>query len=362
MVSGKLAASRRSFGSKRALRCTSSRGIGAVSMPSMRNTAADDSSSDVFDARNIHTSAFPPRAPAQRLEEPPGDTKTDNSVGNLDDDDSNQGPPRRKRSSVAGLSSRTGQACDRCKRRKIRCDNSPGGCLPCQQNHTECKTTDRNTGRATGRGHTEQVERELLYYRQRVPALESQIRELGGEPVAPAPSAATSFDSGYNNAEYEQVHTWAASTPTAEPQSAYRLQDSNAFPSQHSRRSGEAGGQQQQQQPPPPLSALPAVADLRLQGMVLSLFGMDVDIAQCMPTYYKDKGDQRSYETMLEYCRKGPEGGRRGVAVDLGPHQECLKHVEWYLSNLNLWMPFLHPPDILRLASTHHLIALALSF
>ncbi|CAN9246135.1 unnamed protein product [Alternaria alternata] len=46
-------------------------------------------------------------------------------------------------------SKRTGQACDRCKVRKIRCDGRPEGCTPCEQNRTPCRTTDRITGRAT---------------------------------------------------------------------------------------------------------------------------------------------------------------------------------------------------------------------
>ena len=41
--------------------------------------------------------------------------------------------------------------------RKIRCDPQPGGCSPCAQNNTECRTTDRITGLARSRGHAENL-------------------------------------------------------------------------------------------------------------------------------------------------------------------------------------------------------------
>ncbi|KAF2265505.1 hypothetical protein CC78DRAFT_579249 [Lojkania enalia] len=110
-------------------------------------------------------------------------------------------------------STRTGQACDRCKLgwclenvlaeytdgaprawcydalradfvqiRKIRCDGRPEGCSPCAQNRTPCKTTDRITGRATTRGHVEATEAENQYLRAQIAELQAQLKELGVEP------------------------------------------------------------------------------------------------------------------------------------------------------------------------------------
>ncbi|KAF1955125.1 hypothetical protein CC80DRAFT_493449 [Byssothecium circinans] len=81
-------------------------------------------------------------------------------------------------------SSRTGQACDRCKVRKIRCDPRPEGCSPCAQNRTPCKTTDRITGRATTRGHAEAMEGENAYLRAQIADLQAQLKEMGVEPRA----------------------------------------------------------------------------------------------------------------------------------------------------------------------------------
>jgi len=97
----------------------------------------------------------------------------------------NQFAPPRKRNHG---STRTGQACDRCKVRKIRCDATPGGCTPCRQNGSECRTTDRITGRATARGHAEQLENEVTGLKMYVIELQAQLRAIGQEP-GPPPSA-----------------------------------------------------------------------------------------------------------------------------------------------------------------------------
>ena len=56
--------------------------------------------------------------------------------------------------------------------RKMRCDDQPNGCSPCMQNHSECKTTDRITGKATVRGYVQSLE-------SRVEELENRLAALG---------------------------------------------------------------------------------------------------------------------------------------------------------------------------------------
>lgn len=70
--------------------------------------------------------------------------------------------------------------------RKIRCDARPGGCTPCLQNNTECRTTDRITGRATSRGHTESIEAENNGLKAQIADLRQQLEEHGIEARAPA--------------------------------------------------------------------------------------------------------------------------------------------------------------------------------
>ncbi|RPA87465.1 hypothetical protein BJ508DRAFT_60417 [Ascobolus immersus RN42] len=66
---------------------------------------------------------------------------------------------------------RTGQACDRCKIRKIRCDALQEGCSPCKSTGTECRTTDRISRRAVPRGYVENLEAKCS-------SLEAKVRQL----------------------------------------------------------------------------------------------------------------------------------------------------------------------------------------
>ncbi|EWC43603.1 hypothetical protein DRE_01490 [Drechslerella stenobrocha 248] len=74
---------------------------------------------------------------------------------------------------------RTGQACDRCKIRKIRCDGLAGGCSPCRQNNTECRTTDRISHRAVPRGYIEQLEKKCADYEAKIKDMEALLKAGG---------------------------------------------------------------------------------------------------------------------------------------------------------------------------------------
>ncbi|KPI42308.1 uncharacterized protein AB675_9518 [Cyphellophora attinorum] len=65
---------------------------------------------------------------------------------------------------------RTGQACDRCKERKMKCDKDPECCGPCRQKGLDCLSTDRVTGQSRRRGDEGEMRRlreELDQYRAR---------------------------------------------------------------------------------------------------------------------------------------------------------------------------------------------------
>ncbi|KAH8748877.1 hypothetical protein F5883DRAFT_720950 [Diaporthe sp. PMI_573] len=74
---------------------------------------------------------------------------------------------------------RTGQACDRCKVRKIRCDRTPEGCFPCAQLNLKCNVTDRVTGRAERRGYLQQLERENEGMMTRLRDMEKLLEDKG---------------------------------------------------------------------------------------------------------------------------------------------------------------------------------------
>lgn len=82
--------------------------------------------------------------------------------------------------------SRTGQACDRCKERKMKCDTDKIACAPCRSKGLRCYTTDRVTGQARERGQTDRAEGELSYLRDQLHAYQSRYGPLGaGDPPPP---------------------------------------------------------------------------------------------------------------------------------------------------------------------------------
>ncbi|KIW19304.1 hypothetical protein PV08_03598 [Exophiala spinifera] len=74
--------------------------------------------------------------------------------------------------------SRTGQACDRCKERKMKCDTDPIACGPCRQKLLRCYTTDRVTKQARERGETDRAENELLFLRDQLAAYQLKYGPL----------------------------------------------------------------------------------------------------------------------------------------------------------------------------------------
>ncbi|KIX08023.1 uncharacterized protein Z518_02678 [Rhinocladiella mackenziei CBS 650.93] len=82
--------------------------------------------------------------------------------------------------------SRTGQACDRCKERKMKCDTDPVACQPCRVKGLRCYTTDRVTGQARERGESDRAENELIFLRKQLAAYQHRYGPLQRvETVAP---------------------------------------------------------------------------------------------------------------------------------------------------------------------------------
>lgn len=69
---------------------------------------------------------------------------------------------------------RTGQACDRCKERKMKCDPDPIACQPCRLKSLKCYTTDRVTGQPRERGQSDRADNELAYLKDQLAQYQSQ--------------------------------------------------------------------------------------------------------------------------------------------------------------------------------------------
>ncbi len=61
----------------------------------------------------------------------------------------------------------------------MRCDDNVNGCAPCLQNQSECKTTDRITGKATVRGYVQSLERRLEELENHNRLLQGRLASLG---------------------------------------------------------------------------------------------------------------------------------------------------------------------------------------
>lgn len=163
-------------------------------------------------------------------------------------------------------STRTGQACNRCKVRKIRCDGHPGRCSPCLQSNTECFTTDRITGRATCRGYIENLEQQIRDLHAYNRKLEQRLREVDSLKCL------EEYNDGSNSSQ--SVHT---------------IQNLNSFPHSMPQQQLEMGVNQFSEQMP--ASKLTLLADdpqnisegikgsSPISGAVLSILGMEIDIA-----------------------------------------------------------------------------------
>ncbi|TVY54610.1 Transcriptional activator protein acu-15 [Lachnellula cervina] len=252
-------------------------------------------------------------------------------------------------------SSRTGQACDRCKVRKIRCDGLPGGCSPCLANNTECRTTDRITGRATQRGYVEGLEHAKHNLELRVRELEQKCIQNGVD-IKPSneyhDAAPASF--AYNQQSSAQAPAWSPAT------SAYVPRADNVMPSQ--------------QQSADMLSALPnprvegGVDDYlgvsmdnlylsEIKGTALSILGMTIDIAD----FQSDDMDEpdkilshqmlynKSYQAFLQSTLNiNP----RLEGVELPPKDEAFMYSMWYFRVINPYVPLLHKPTFMKLLTS----------
>ena len=239
------------------------------------------------------------------------------------------GPPGKVRKTAPA---RTGQACDRCKVRKIRCDARPGGCSPCLQNSTECKTTDRITGRTTSRGYTETVENENVGLRMYAAQLEAQLKQNGielppGPPIAQPP---------YQQSIYS---SWDA--PSA---------NGNGVPATHTERHGSVGSHL-------PKFRQGCVGDNYLgvasesnwlspiEGTSLTLFGTKIDLADFMPPEPNADAEAMSYQTFLAFTT----GKRTASAPVLPDFSQTRQYAEWYFRSIQVFIPALHKPDFFRL-------------
>ena len=243
--------------------------------------------------------------------------------------------------------------------RKIRCDGLLGGCSPCTQNHTECKTTDRITGRATTRGHVEELEQRSRDYLSRIRELEDRLISMGADvkPMVAYHDVAAAPLVQWNQAQGNgSLQTWedngasgSMMAYTSEPSSS-RTSESNFIRLPEFRKGlhgdnylGVSSGN----------SFLSSI-----RGTSLNVLGMEINIADfastdldgpVQPSLQQGPLYNKSYQSfVMSAFGTNP----RLEKVALPPKTEGLTYAQWYFRALNPYLPTMHKPTFLSLVST----------
>ncbi|TLD30000.1 hypothetical protein E2P81_ATG06653 [Venturia nashicola] len=233
-------------------------------------------------------------------------------------------------------SSRTGQACDRCKVRKIRCDPTINGCTPCRTAQTPCKTTDRITGKATTRGHTDVLEVENRILKAKLQNYHQKLLDLG-VPLA----------------ELQVPVNTPQSTPSAKApsQQYWDPQQDNGSPHRDTERPGSTSGHVEPSSFSKHINSRPGTVLMNpgfamLRGTKLSLFGVHMDLAE----FADDPSDLDSPQTF--------EGFMKHVFGRIQPTQpaplpdnllSAQEYATWYFRFLSPYTPVIDKRDLQEL-------------
>jgi hypothetical protein len=236
-------------------------------------------------------------------------------------------------------SKRTGQACDRCKVRKIRCDGRPEGCTPCEQNRTPCRTTDRITGRATVRGHAEAMESENSYLRAHIADLQAQLKDHGIEPRLPPP---------YSSTLQTPSHPWSSAPSDASPWTDGRPRRTSSSPlpgyapakleSLPQFKHGSIGDNY--------LGVAPVQSPLsHIKGTSLSIYGTSIDITDFTADETEYEKEAMSYSTLVKIAM----GNHPVERPELPPYSELKEYAIWYMRSINPYTMLVHKPAFMQL-------------
>ncbi|KAJ4311656.1 hypothetical protein N0V84_010335 [Fusarium piperis] len=247
---------------------------------------------------------------------------------------------------------RTGQACDRCKVRKIRCDALPEGCSHCTNQNLECYVTDRVTGRTERRGYLQELEREKSDMLAHIRNLEKLLGDNGVEvkpwqwaPYAQYPPGASFDDMGNSVPDPNTGDTWSQVGSAWVKNSPAKPKFTPSFPrSLLESRPQEShlgvGGDSA------PLSSI--------KGTRLSILGMTVDLASFKaPDMDEPPADASVSEPLYN---KSPQALLQSLMnvnppqhVEMPSRSDAFTYADWYFLTLSAFLPILHKPSFMQL-------------
>ncbi|KAF3069616.1 Transcriptional activator protein acu-15 [Daldinia childiae] len=253
---------------------------------------------------------------------------------------------------------RTGQACDRCKVRKIRCDALPEGCSHCINQNLECYVTDRVTGRTERRGYMQQLEREKTDMLNHIRELEKLLYQNGVEikHSRSFSSANNSTDGGIDNLSGQIPDSISiGKTQWNQPGSSTWTKDRNrlsSIPYASTLRSAV--------EPRPTDAHIGVGADQAplssIKGTTLSILGSTIDIGSFdAPDMDEPSPDAPAhtpvYNKSAQAMMQSVTNINPVLHVDYPPRDDAFTYAEWYFLMIYPFHPILHKPTFMTLLS-----------
>jgi hypothetical protein len=221
------------------------------------------------------------------------------------------------------------------------------------QNNTECRTTDRITGRATSRGYVEGLEQQNRDMQHRIRELEQRLIQ-GGADIKPSTEyhdvAASSYDYSQTSAGQAPWNPTAASytPPTSNRNTtAAQQQETNMFRALPAFRAGVPGENY--------LGVSPGNSNLSsIKGTALSILGMEIDIAD-FDSLDMDEPDSAVFHPQLynksyqAFLQSALNINPRIEKVELPSKEDGFTYADWYFRVVNPYLPLLHKPTFFKL-------------
>ncbi|KAH8734328.1 hypothetical protein BGZ61DRAFT_442398 [Ilyonectria robusta] len=248
---------------------------------------------------------------------------------------------------------RTGQACDRCKVRKIRCDALPEGCSHCTNQSLECYVTDRVTGRTERRGYMQELEREKTDMLTHIRDLERLLGDNGVEvqpwqwsPFAQYPPGVTFDNLGNPVQDPNSPDSWTQFGTAWVKNSAPKPAVAHTFPRtllESRRGEGHLGVRGDDSAP---LSSI--------KGTQLSILGTTVDLVSFeAPDMDEPPADAKAaaplYNKSTQAFLQSTMNRNPPLQVDLPSREDAFTYSEWYFMTISAFLPLLHKPSFLQL-------------
>ena len=243
--------------------------------------------------------------------------------------------------------------------RKMRCDDQPEGCTSCRQAQTECKTTDRITGKATVRGYVESLESRLAELERLNQQLRSQVMCLGGQVSSEHTAQRHTPDQYF---QLPQAHTSQAPQTPLSNGVAERHDLQGPNDNQHDSLHGTETGRMRLPEFRSGLSGnnylgISSGNSLvnSVRGTSMNILGMEIDLVDYMSADLDEPDPSRgqpvynkSYRAFVQTAFGTSPKLRR---VELPPRSEGIRYAEAFFRVIHPFTPVVHQPSFMKLVS-----------